>query len=80
MQFFIFHQTLLNPHSETNSIFGLLDRVIPGNFSEKKNRKRLRHTGTNDEILSRISSDSNPELHKFPGGFTDWRLDFECDF
>ncbi len=26
MQFFIFHQTLSNPHSETNSIFGLLHR------------------------------------------------------
>ncbi len=35
MQFFIFHQTLPNPHSETNSIFGLLDRVwnaILGDF------------------------------------------------
>jgi hypothetical protein len=28
IQFFIFHQTLPNPHSETNSIFGLLDRAI----------------------------------------------------
>ncbi len=28
IQFFIFHQTLSNPHSETNSIFGLLDRAI----------------------------------------------------
>ncbi len=28
MQYFIFHQTLPDPHSEPNACFGLLDRVI----------------------------------------------------